>query len=160
MKVSKVSKKKPNPGLDHPELKRALGLLSSSGMRVTEPRTRLLSLLIAEHGPFGVDEILAHRSSPQMDRVTTYRCLATFEDLGLVRRCEFGDGISRYEYVGGTDHHHHHVICKQCRKTENIDGCVPANLVSMVQAMGYDQVTHSLEFFGICKDCRGHRRRA
>ncbi len=121
-------------------------------MRLTQPRLAILKALIADHGPFSADEIRSLAGNSHLDRVTVYRCLTAFEEIGLVRRCEFGDGTSRYEYSAG-DHHHHHVICKRCRKMENVEECIPKTLTNLVRAMGYENVSHSLEFFGVCKKC-------
>ncbi len=122
-------------------------------MRLTRPRIAILKALIADHGPFSVDEIRSLAGTQDLDRVTVYRCLTAFEEIELVRRCEFGDNTSRYEY-SADGHHHHHVICKRCRKTENIEECIPKALINSVRSMGYENVSHSLEFFGVCKRCR------
>ena len=33
------------------------------------------------------------------------------EEVGVVRRCDFGDGVLRYEFDGGALRHHHHLVC-------------------------------------------------
>jgi Fur family ferric uptake transcriptional regulator len=135
------------------ELASALEAIERAGLRRTQPRIAILKALIAEHGPFSVDELREFTLLDGIDRVTVYRVLTAFEELGLVRRCEFGDGTSRYEFAGG-GHHHHHVICKKCRKTENVDECIPEAIIQRVRKLGYDDVSHTLEFFGVCKTCR------
>ncbi len=144
---------KNDKGSQKEELKRALAVLEQASMRLTQPRILILKALIADHGPFSVDEVRSIAGSRDLDRVTVYRCLTAFEEVGLVRRCEFGDSTSRYEYSSG-EHHHHHVICKQCRKMETVDECIPKALINVVRSMGYENVSHSLEFFGVCKKCR------
>ena len=138
-------------------LSAALERLGELGLRHTRPRVALLEALIAEHGPFSVDELLKLPSLKGLDRVTVYRCMSAFEDAGLVSRCEFGDGSSRYEFASG-GHHHHHVVCKRCRRTESLpesmDTCIPKALLSQVSALGYAEISHTLEFFGICRECR------
>ncbi len=100
-----------------------------------------------------MEELHRRMKKGACDLVTVYRCLATLEDVGLVRRCEFGDGSSRYEF-GGREHHHHHIVCKLCRKVETLDICLVEGLERLVRDKGYTQVTHALEFFGICARCR------
>ncbi len=135
----------------------AMEELTRRGLRQTRPRMALLEALIAEHGPFSVDELLKLPSLKGLDRVTVYRCMSAFEDAGLVSRCEFGDGSSRYEFASG-GHHHHHVVCKRCRRTESLpesfDACVPKALLSQVAALGFAEVSHTMEFFGVCGDCQ------
>ncbi len=135
------------------ELSTALERIERAGLRRTQPRIAILKALIAEHGPFSVDELREISSIKKIDRVTVYRVLLAFEELDIVRRCEFGDGISRYEYCEA-GHHHHHVVCKKCRKTQSIDECIPESLVNRVKKLGYEEVSHSLEFFGVCRSCR------
>jgi Fur family ferric uptake transcriptional regulator len=112
----------------------------------------LLEFLICERGPFTIEEMRRSLRKLNLDLVTVYRCMRAFEKVGLVVRCEFGDGISRYEYQGA-EGHHHHVICINCRKTENIEGCGLLVLEEKVRQLGYSGVKHSLEFFGLCKVC-------
>jgi len=134
------------------EVVRLRARLEEADLRVTQPRLKLIEILLEEHGPFTVDEILAMPGARSMDRVTVYRNLQSFEEAGIVRRCEFGDGASRFE-IGSDDHHHHHVICRKCRKSETLDLCVPDSLLRQVRKLGYEGVSHSLEFFGVCPRC-------
>jgi len=136
---------------DTPELEEAFQALGRSSMRRTRPRVAILKALIAHDGPFTVDEILSLKEARNLDRVTVYRCLSAFEEIRLIQRCEFGDGVSRYEYSRGD--HHHHIVCKRCRKVESIKKRIPKALTSEVSMMGYQDVSHHLEFFGICKEC-------
>jgi Fe2+ or Zn2+ uptake regulation protein len=133
---------------------RTLSTLRKAGLKRTPNRESLLGFLIKNHGPFSKEEIqkaLAHES---MDSVTLYRNLAHFEEIGVIRRTEFGDGISRYEFQIHPDHHHHHVICVQCRKVDTLEICDLSRFDKMAEQLGYSKVKHSLEFYGICKSCR------
>jgi Fe2+ or Zn2+ uptake regulation protein len=89
----------------------------------------------------------------ECDLVTVYRCLTTMEEMNLVRRCDFGDGSYRYEFNTG-EHHHHHIICRQCHSVETLDLCVADGLERMARQMGYGNVTHTLEIFGVCPKCQ------
>jgi Fur family ferric uptake transcriptional regulator len=145
----------PSASKPSPLLAAALARLSDAGQRRTGPRCAILKIITAEHGPFGVDE-LHRRLHGEMDLVTVYRCLAALEQLDMVRRCDFGDGIARYEYVV-PGHHHHHVICRLCRRVETLDVCVAERLERAAASMGYAEITHSMEVFGICANCQKRR---
>ncbi len=141
------------------DLELALLSLTDAKFKRTGPREAVLRFLTREHGPFSVDEIFqgAKKGTVKrtgLDVVTVYRCLATFEKLRLVRRCDFGDGIARYEFQAGEDHHHHHVTCSRCRETRTLATCRLPKLERQVTSLGYADVTHSLEFFGLCAKCR------
>src|ERR1700744_3958857 len=139
---------------DPAELETALGVLREHGQRVTEPVKAILRLLIHEHGPFTAEELHARLSSGLCDLVTVYRCLTAMEEINLVRRCDFGDGSYRYEYNTG-EHHHHHIICRECRNVQTLDFCVADSLERMARQMGYSNVSHTLEIFGLCPKCQG-----
>jgi Fur family ferric uptake transcriptional regulator len=132
---------------------RANTLLRNAGLRRTKPREILLSFLIRKHGPFSTDEIFNALKRKDLDVVTIYRCLAKFDECHLVRRCDFGDGIARYEFQADPRHHHHHVICTSCRKAESLESCDILKYEGLVKDLGYSNIRHSLEFFGTCKNC-------
>ncbi len=128
--------------------------LKRSSLKVTRPRLALLGLLMAEHGPFTMEELHGRIDKTSCDLVTVYRCLSAFEEAGLVRRCDFGDGAIRFELSRG-GHHHHHVICRRCRTVKNLDACIAAEIEARLERDGFSDITHSLEFFGICAECAG-----
>lgn len=134
----------------------AIKTLRAHQHRVTEPRKAILTILTHEHGPFTIEEIHQRIETTGCDLVTVYRCIAAMEEINLVRRCDFGDGCYRYEFNTG-EHHHHHIICRSCQHVETLDFCVADGLERMARQLGYSNVTHTLEIFGICKECQAKR---
>lgn len=128
-------------------------VLKKAGLKRTPNRENLLLFLIENHGPFSKDEIMKALPKLNMDGVTLYRNLAHFEEIGLLRRSEFGDGVSRYEFQAHPDEHHHHVVCTKCRRVDNVDHCDLPKLELIVKRLGYSKIRHSLEFYGVCEDC-------
>ena len=138
---------------ENPKGASAVDLLKKASLSRTKSREALLKVLLEKHGPFSVEELHSFIKKQRVDIVTVYRCLTAFEKMHLVKRCDFGDGIARYE-MNLHSHHHHHVICRNCRKAENIEDCEVARLEALVAERGYLEVSHNLEFFGICRDCQ------
>jgi len=136
------------------DLEEIWAVLKGAGLRRTEPREAILLILSTEHGPFSVEELHAKVARKKIDLVTVYRCVAAFEEAGVLRRCDFGDQIARYELAAG-HHHHHHVVCRSCQKAESLDDCVLEQLDRTIEKMGYAKVGHRLEFFGVCSKCQG-----
>ncbi len=132
------------------------GLLRAGGLKVTRARLAILDVLAKEHGPFTTEEVFSRLSNTQAkgacDVVTIYRCLAKFESLGLISQCDFGDGSVRYELRAG-DHHHHHIICRKCRRVESLPNCPVEDRAIKLPKMGFKEVSHRLEFFGVCPSC-------
>ena len=136
------------------QLTSALDALRKHGQRVTGPRQAVLGILTHEHGPFTAEELHGRLQKGECDLVTVYRVLAAFEEINLVRRCDFGDGAYRYEFNTG-EQHHHHIICRSCHSVEVLDLCVVESLERVARQKGYANVTHTLEIFGICVKCQG-----
>lgn len=136
-----------------PLLEKALLKLKQAGYKVTQARRMLLGILLTEHGPFTVEALHTKVADQSCDLVTVYRNMAIFEELKLVQTCDFGDGSVRYEFTEGHSHHHH-IICRSCHKAENLDFCFVKEVEKLVMARGFTNVTHNLEFFGVCQNCQ------
>src|ERR1700745_3747286 len=109
MTKKKVSKETPTKNLDalFQELKK-------KHLRMTGPRKMIIQGLFENHGPFTVEEIHKNFVRSNCDLTTVYRCLMSLEQAKLIKRCEFGDGFTRYELLSD-EHHHHHLICTECK---------------------------------------------
>jgi Fur family transcriptional regulator, ferric uptake regulator len=128
-------------------------VLSNNRLKKTKPRIAILEALSGNHCPLNVEEIYRKCPVKTLDLATIYRTLRAFEDIGLVQRIDFGDGSARFE-LRTDDHHHHHVICRSCKKVEKLPDCGISSLEKTVTRLGYQSVTHSLEFFGLCRKCK------
>lgn len=131
-------------------------ILVKAGLRVTRARLDLLRVLREQHGPFTLDELHRRVRESRCDAATVYRVLTAFEDAELVHRCEFGDGVSRFE-LRHDGHHHHHVICKSCGKVKSLDYCVVEGIEQLLHREGFRDISHSLEFFATCERCARDR---
>lgn len=128
----------------------ALEKLEAHVPRITEPRKLMLVVLARQSKPLTAEEL--HEKLSGVNLVTVYRTLTAFEQFGLVRRSDFGDGFHRYELID-EESHHHHVVCRICRKVERVNFCGAETLERMVRQMGYKNVGHTLEIFGACAKC-------
>jgi Fur family transcriptional regulator, ferric uptake regulator len=131
--------------------------LRHGSRRVTGPRQAIIEALRQERRPMTVREISEALRGTRCDLVTVYRSMGMLEELKLVQRFDFGDGVARFELIGehGHGHHHHHLVCQQCTRIVEIEDCFPAELEqSIARRNGFKAVTHRLEFFGVCPDCQ------
>lgn len=138
-----------------PTMEDALASLKKAELKLTSPRKAILQALVDEHGPFTAEEVHKKVGRRVCDQATIFRTLASLEEVGILRRCEFGDGSARYEISDRPGHHHHHLICKKCRRVEMIEDCELEGLDRLAQKRGFTEVSHILEFFGLCPDCKG-----
>lgn len=136
-----------------PPLEQAFVRLRGAEMRVTKPRIAILETLIKRQAPASIEQIhqdLAHKSC---DLVTVYRCLAAFESVGLVRRSFSPNGTNLYE-IGINNPQRYHIVCKSCGKAEPVDYFPVEGMERMLKDHGYTQVSHLVEFFGVCPGCQ------
>ena len=129
--------------------------LRSRHRRVTGPRQAVLDALRTEKHPLTTRQIHSALHEP-CDLATVYRSLRMLEELAMVKRFDFGDRSARYELLGRDDDgHHHHLICQECRMVVEISDCFPRTLEERIaHRHNFSNVTHQLEFFGICPSCQ------
>lgn len=137
------------------------GLLREAGLKVTDQRRKILTFLLAHHGPFTVEEMAQELGPQAFDLATLYRNMISFEGEGLVQKIHFGDGSVRWELgtkAHAHGHHHHHVICTSCKQIRPLDICVSEATLEQVRALGYTELQHHLEFSGLCHSCQKKAR--
>lgn len=128
-------------------------ILNSRSQRITAPRLEILGILKSNHKPLTISEIHSLFRNKKTDLATVYRTINLFAELGIVNVIDFKDEFMRYELVYDR-HHHHHIVCKKCKRVENVEACVLEELEKLLNKKGYSEISHSLEFFGVCENCR------
>ncbi len=129
--------------------------LRRKSRKVTSRRQAILGVLRAQSQPLSNKEIYAALGPQACDLATVYRSMHLLEQMEMVKRFDFGDGVARFELlVEGDDGHHHHLVCTRCSEVVEIDECLMADIDRQIGARnGFQRVTHRLEFFGICSAC-------
>jgi Fur family ferric uptake transcriptional regulator len=131
--------------------------LRGNARRITGPRQAILDHLRGQKHPVTIKEIHELLPEGNCDLATIYRSMHLLEELKLVERFDFGDGVARFEMKSADEglHHHHHLVCKKCSQVVEIDECFPSDLQDGIASRnGFKEVTHKLEFFGTCPDCQ------
>lgn len=148
--------KKPGAGLE-----RLVDGLRRRDRRLTAPRRAILETMQRHPHPMTNRQIRAALRDCPCDLATIYRSMQLLEEMKLVEKLEFGDGIARYQIAEGhSREHHHHLICTRCELVVEIAECLPPGLEStLAERHGFAEVTHRLEFFGVCADCRSETKR-
>lgn len=129
--------------------------LRKKSRKITGPRQAILDVLRKHASPLTNKEIHAALGKGDCDLATVYRTMHALEDMGLVNRYDFGDGIARFELTGDTsDEHHHHLVCTGCSMVIEVEDCCLSDLQELLtKRHGFHQITHRLEFFGLCPRC-------
>lgn len=123
----------------------------TAGLKNTPSRLAVLSVLKEKNNPLDVLQIF-ELTKDKTDLATVYRTLETFLNNGLINRLEFGEGKYRYE-IKRKDHHH--LICRACERIEDVEDKFMNKWENEIKVeRGFLVSNHSLEFFGVCKQCQ------
>lgn len=139
---------------DASPLEAACNRLRQAQMRVTKPRIAIIEALIRRDSPVSIEQLHQELSEHSCDLVTVYRCLGAFEDIGLVRRSFHHNGTSLFEFAHGGRARSYHILCKACGKAEPVDYFSVEGMERVLKERGYAQLTHVIEFFGVCPACQ------
>lgn len=131
----------------------ATSRLKAAGLRITQPRLAILSALSKRAVPSSIEQIHAYVGVENCDLVTVYRCMAAFEEIGLVRRAYFHNGTTLYEMNIGQPARYH-VVCKATNQVLELQPDLAQELRSTIHAIeeklrarGFADVGHIVEFF-------------
>jgi Fur family peroxide stress response transcriptional regulator len=123
--------------------------------RLTPQRIALLRLLAASNGHPSASHLYDQikEQFPTTSLATVYKTLNVLKELGEVLELGFSDGDNRYD--GNKPYPHPHLICIHCHKILDPEVSLAQNLVQEVaRSSGYQIVSHRLDFYGICPNCR------
>src|SRR4051812_32474562 len=133
----------------------ATAKLKSAGLRITQPRLAILAALSKRIEPTSIEQIHADVGAENCDLVTVYRCMAAFEEIGLVRRAFFHNGTALYEMNLGQPTRYH-VVCKTTNHVDELPADLADELRRSIEAVqeklrerGYADVGHIVEFFAV-----------
>ena len=127
----------------------------ASGIRPTKQRLAVGSALAATDGFHSAQEIheILTRRGDSVGLATVYRTLQKLADAGEVDMMRTEDGEAIYRRC--SDSHHHHLVCRGCGRTVEVEGPAVERWTSAIAAEhGFADVSHTLEIFGTCPDCR------
>ena len=130
-------------------------ILKEYGLKKTQARTLILECLQSKEYALSHKD-LEEALSNELDRVTIYRTLNSFEEKGIVHKVLNEDGVSYYAVCqNNCDHHHHHdnhihFHCISCRKIYCLSDF---NLSGIKIPAGFSIKDTDLKIEGLCKHC-------
>lgn len=127
---------------------------------MTERRTRqgdaILRVLRAEAGFRSAQDIHAmlRGEGDSVGLTTVYRHLQQLADAGVLDTVQVDSSETAYRLCL-SDVHHHHIVCRRCGRSEEVEAPeVEAWAEDVARRLGYEEVSHALDIFGICSTCR------
>jgi Fur family peroxide stress response transcriptional regulator len=95
---------------------------------------------------------------PGLSRPTVYRTLETLVRLGLAHKVCHPGAAARYD---SKTQRHHHLVCVQCGKMVDLeDASLDGIPLPASGYLGFDIADYSIQFRGICRDCRARLSKA
>ena len=86
---------------------------------------------------------------------TVYRHLALLTEEGRLDALQTADGELVYRRCH-SESHHHHVVCRSCGRGSEVElPDLERWAETTAKDLGYTDVTHTVEIFGLCAECRG-----
>ena len=127
----------------------------TSPMRSTRQRSAVAALLTEVDGFHSAQDLHAmlRDRGESIGLTTVYRTLQALADAEEidVMRPPGGDHL----YRRCSDTHHHHLVCRSCGATVEVEGPAVEHWADKVAAdHGYADLSHTLEIFGTCANCR------
>jgi Fur family transcriptional regulator, ferric uptake regulator len=125
-------------------------LCEEKGLRMTDQRRVVAQVLSDADDHPDVEELhrRAHAVDSRISIATVYRTVRLFEEAGILKRHDFGDGRARYEQA--SDEHHDHLIDARSGKVIEFQSEEIERLQEQVaRKLGYRLVGHRLELYGV-----------
>ena len=142
--------------MDMRECLSVLEELSSRGFRMSRTREAIVSALAEAESPLSVPQILSvlGETGIRPNKTTVYRELEFLKTQGFAKELTLRNDLALYELAGP---HHHHLVCVDCGTVRDIsvkDESLSCEERRIERKEGFRILEHSLEFFGICGNCR------
>ena len=126
-----------------------------SPLRTTRQRVAILNAL-SDADAFLTTQEIHDRLRAQGQRVglaTVYRTLQALAGNGVLDVLRNDEGEAIYRRCVTADHHHH-LVCRSCgRSVEIASDKVETWAARTARRHGYTSVTHTVEVYGLCRDC-------
>jgi Fur family transcriptional regulator, peroxide stress response regulator len=142
-----------NEKLSKQHLEQLKQLCNEAGIKLTHQRLEIFKELMSDSDHPSAERIhkRLHEKLPTIAIDTVYRTLATFDELGLVKKLHIMNERTLFDTNLNI---HHHFICTRCKKVEDIywpdfDNTM---LPEGVKGIGRAQSRH-LEIHGVCNSC-------
>lgn len=93
-----------------------------------------------------------HAAGNKIGLATVYRTLQAMVDEEALDSLRTSDGEQVFRRC--STGHHHHLVCRECGRTEEVEGPAVERWAATVSAAhGFTEVDHTLELVGRCGDC-------
>lgn len=133
--------------------RKAKELLNSVNLRRTGPRLAVLTILLGAHKPRTTEQIAAKLASKAPNKVTIYRILESFLNVGLVHKAFLRQRTWHFELANNCSENqcHPHFTCTGCGDTH----CLTETSLPMAKSphKGFLIQHQRIQLEGLCPKC-------
>lgn len=128
--------------------------MTPAPVRTTRQRTAV-SALLADIGEFRSAQQIHQLLLGQGENVGLSTVYRTLQGLVETREVDVIKTDDESLYRKCSPAHHHHLVCRECGRTEEVEGPTVERWADRVASEhGFSDVSHTLEIFGCCAACR------
>lgn len=134
--------------------------IKDRGLKDTAQREGIVRFLAGAKGHWTQEELFEalREREPGIGRATVFRTVKLLEEIGLVTRVTFADGVPRYEYAHGRPHHDH-MICVACGDAlEFTSPAIERLQARLAKDRKFEVRWHRHEMFGLCARCASSKK--
>lgn len=133
--------------------------LARRNLRLTGQRRLIVDAFLKHKGHVGAEDLYhaVRKIAPGIGYTTVYRTLKLLAEAGLASSKNFGNGYARFESTRRQEHHDH-LICTACGKiVEFVNEQIELLQRSVAERHGFRVTEHTLDIYGVCRDCQTER---
>jgi Fur family transcriptional regulator, ferric uptake regulator len=123
--------------------------------RSTRQRAAVRAVFQDLDGFHSAQEVHAHlrAAGDPVGLSTVYRAVQSLADDGELDSLRTDTGEALYRRC--SPQHHHHLVCRGCGRTVEVEGPAVERWADRIAGEhGFADVSHTLEIFGTCAECR------
>jgi len=134
-------------------------LLIKTGLRNTNQRTLIISIIRQGKGHLDADEIhrRAKKKQPRISLSTVYRTLQRLKALGLIEELHFDEEHHHYEIKSPAEHHH--LVCLNCGNVIEFEYPFTRLIKeNVIVARSFNITNSEIQITGYCSDCQNPKK--
>ena len=128
--------------------------LQDKGYRLTKARKEIVKIFSESKKPLTASEVKIRlsQSGLPVNKTTIYRELKFLSKKQYLIKIYINP--SEVSYESSDLKHHHHLVCEVCGKVYAVTSCLAKDFETKIfRKRGFKIKRHTLEFYGVCKDC-------
>jgi Fur family transcriptional regulator, peroxide stress response regulator len=132
--------------------------LRQRGLKITPQRVAIIEVLIEQRDSHPGARLVykeAKKKNKSVSLSTTYATLNELSRHGIIKTLQFDKMENRYE---GNLEEHINLICEKCKKILDYKIPITIDPRRVVRKTGFSITNTRLEYYGLCRECRGRSR--